>query len=189
MPPPGVSTAVSVLRAPLRKTFRVVIRTAVAEDAAAIAAVHVASWQGAYRGKFPDEVLDGLDVARRTAGWRRYLQQDGQVTFVAEDDDRITGFVHLGAARDDDVDAATGEIIAIYARPEAWGTGTGRDLMAAAVASLRAAGFRSATLWVLESNARARRFYELAGWAPDGATKDDVVAGVPVSEVRYRRAL
>ena len=166
-----------------------VIRAAVAQDAEAIAAVHIASWQGAYRGQFPDEVLDGLDVAQRAAGWRRYLEQDGQVTFVAEDRGRITGFVHLNAARDDDADAATGEVIAIYALPQAWGTGTGRELMAAAVASLRAQGFRAATVWVLDVNVRARRFYELAGWAPDGATKDDVVAGVPVSELRYRREL
>jgi hypothetical protein len=44
-------------------------------------------------------------------------------------------------------------------------------------------------LWVLEGNARARHFYECAGWAVDGARKDDVVAGVPVGEIRYRRDL
>ena len=50
-------------------------------------------------------------------------------------------------------------------------------------------GFRAATLWVLRGNERARRFYERAGWTVDGARKDDVVAGVPVTEVRYRRDL
>jgi RimJ/RimL family protein N-acetyltransferase len=165
------------------------IRPATPADAAAIAAVHVASWQGAYRGQLPDEVLDGLDVERRTAGWQQYLAQDGQATFVAEDEGRVVGFVHLNAARDDDAEPATGEVIAIYALPEAWGTGAGRELMAAALEWLREAGYRTATLWVLDRNARARRFYELAGWEPDGVAKDDVVAGVPVTEVRYRRAL
>ena len=166
-----------------------IIRPATTDDAPAIAAVHVASWQGAYRGQLPDEVLDGLDVGRRTEGWRRFLAEDG-FTFVAEDDDgRITGFAHGNAARDDDADASTGEVFAIYATPTAWGTGAGRALMAAAVDRLRAAGYREAVLWVLDRNARARRFYELAGWAPDGTTKDDVIAGVPVIEVRYRRTL
>jgi RimJ/RimL family protein N-acetyltransferase len=43
-------------------------------------------------------------------------------------------------------------------------------------------------LWVLRDNTRARRFYERAGFAPDGATDVlDRLGGV--TEVRYRRAL
>jgi hypothetical protein len=61
--------------------------------------------------------------------------------------------------------------------------------MAAAAGELAAAGFASATLWVLDSNARARRFYELAGWTADGSSKQADVAGATVTEVRYRRAL
>jgi GNAT superfamily N-acetyltransferase len=65
----------------------------------------------------------------------------------------------------------------------------GRALIAAAVDCLREHGFRSVTLWVLRDNERARLFYERAGWSPDGASKDDVVAGATVTEVRYRRDL
>ena len=50
-------------------------------------------------------------------------------------------------------------------------------------------GFSAATLWVLETNARARRFYESAGWAADGATKTDRRGDIELREVRYRRAL
>lgn len=32
-------------------------------------------------------------------------------------------------------------------------------------------GFASAALWVLEGNARARRFYHAHGWTPDGARR------------------
>ena len=41
---------------------------------------------------------------------------------------------------------------------------------------------------MLEANARARRFYERAGFAPDGARHvlDDLDG---VTEIRYRRAL
>jgi len=40
-----------------------------------------------------------------------------------------------------------------------------------AVAALREAGVETARLWVLEENARARRFYEKRGWRPDGSTR------------------
>jgi hypothetical protein len=42
-------------------------------------------------------------------------------------------------------------------------------------------------LWVLAGNARARRFYEIAGWVADGAERTSEVFGATVSEVRYRR--
>ena len=73
---------------------------------------------------------------------------------------------------------------AIYAHPEHWSTGLGRALLPAAVAAL---GGPPAVLWVLEANDRARRFYERAGWRPDGARKQaDMLGGVQLPEIRYR---
>jgi hypothetical protein len=57
------------------------------------------------------------------------------------------------------------------------------------VECLAAAGYTQATLWVLGTNARARRFYAAAGWAQDGAVLEDASLGVPLAEVRYRRTL
>jgi hypothetical protein len=42
-------------------------------------------------------------------------------------------------------------------------------------------------LRVLPANARARRFYEIAGWVADGTERTMEVLGVVVPEVRYRR--
>jgi len=61
--------------------------------------------------------------------------------------------------------------------------------MDAVTEGLAGAGYRDATLWVLDSNDRARRFYALAGWAEDGAVKTDGSRGFPLREVRYRRTL
>lgn len=111
-------------------------------------------------------------------------------TLVAEQQNGdVVGFAFTTASRDDDGDDGTGEVVAIYAHPDAIGTGAGRELMAAAVAGLRTAGFRSATLWVLDSNTRARRFYERAGFRPDGASKTEDYAGATITELRYRRQL
>jgi GNAT superfamily N-acetyltransferase len=153
--------------------------------------VHVGTWQGAYRGLLPDEHLDALDVARWTAGWQRLLtgERPRAAALVAVADERVVGFVDVVPSRDDDAAADTAEVTSIYVLPAAWGTGAGRALMAAAVDSSRSEGFRAATLWVLRGNERARRFYERAGWSVDGTEKDDVVAGVTVTEVRYRRDL
>ena len=73
--------------------------------------------------------------------------------------------------------------------PAAWDQGIGKQLMAAALGRLGEAEFDQVTLWVLDSNARARRFYEAGGWLADGAVKRDDSFGIPMTEVRYRRSL
>jgi ribosomal protein S18 acetylase RimI-like enzyme len=54
------------------------------------------------------------------------------------------------------------------------------------MADLRQRGYRAAVLWVLESNARARRFYEIAGWRSDGTIQTERSSGVELREMRYR---
>ena len=55
-----------------------------------------------------------------------------------------------------------------------------------AAKELLRAQYRDATLYVLDDNPRARRFYEREGWALDGTTKTGEFLGLPVAEVRYR---
>ncbi|HXB49020.1 MAG TPA: GNAT family N-acetyltransferase [Streptosporangiaceae bacterium] len=78
---------------------------------------------------------------------------------------------------------------AIYLAPDSWGRGLGRELMTAALTYLADLGYDEVTLWVLDTNARARRFYEAAGFRPDGAIKVDDSRSFPLREVRYRRSL
>ncbi|WP_093621956.1 GNAT family N-acetyltransferase [Actinoplanes philippinensis] len=169
------------------------VRHAVPGDAAALAMVHVRTWQAAYAGLIPQDYLDSLDPAQREPGWRQWLaglRPPAAILVQAEAGAPPVGFVAIQPSRDPGADrAVTGEITAIYLLPSHQGTGAGRELMAAATDHLVAAGFRRATLWVLETNTAARRFYEAAGWAPDGASKVDSSWGFPLDEVRYGRTL
>jgi len=162
-------------------------------DAERIAQVHVLSWQVGYRGLLPQPLLDGLHPAQRVPRWTTTLSQaawPARGTLVADDAGDIVGFADLRPTRDDDQDASeVGEIVAFYVLPTVWERGVGRALMSAAVRSLDAAGFTCATLWVLETNQRARRFYARLGWEPDGAVRDEVVGGAPIRDVRYRYPL
>lgn len=170
-----------------------VIRAARVADASQIAVVQVRSWQGAYRGLLPQAYLDGLDPAQRVGRWERSLaeaedRRDG--VLVADASGTLLGFVGYSPSRDGDADPArVGEIDAIYLLPSAWGKGVGRLLMDAALARLAEARFDRATLWVLDSNVRARRFYEAGGWLADEARKIDDSRGFPIAQVRYKRSL
>jgi ribosomal protein S18 acetylase RimI-like enzyme len=157
-------------------------------DAAAIARIHVRSWQAAYRGQLTDDYLDGLRVEDRLEQHRHSLEapMPDWRTWVVEDEDVVVGFAVTGPSQDADADQRTGEVYAIYLEPDRVGTGAGRRLFEHAIEDLRERGFRAATLWVLETNEPARRFYEIAGWKPDGTTTSERVDCEMRPTVRYR---
>ncbi|MEV7277379.1 GNAT family N-acetyltransferase [Streptomyces sp. NPDC093111] len=168
------------------------IREAGPSDAAAVAAVHVHSWRAAYRGLVPDAYLDSLDVGERTEVWRERLSAPGAPTvLVAEEEGGGTvAFSCFRPWSGQEADpSVTAELSALYALPEAWGRGVGRTLLAATGAAMTAAGFREAGLWVLEGNARARAFYEAAGWRPDGTSVAEETGGRVLDELLYRVGL
>lgn len=61
--------------------------------------------------------------------------------------------------------------------------------MRAAVAAMVEAGYRRATLWVLDGNERAQRFYEKLAWTADGAVRVDDRGSFRLRELRYARLL
>jgi len=177
------------------------IRAAVPDDAEEVERLRVAGWQAAYRGILPDDYLNRMrvDGERR----RRHMMEQAateqadteqanteqpsrRVESVAVQGGAIVGWVSGGRCRDADRPGpGQGEIYAIYVLPERWGRGTGRLLMTHAVRALTEAGHRDITLWVLEDNQQARRFYQAAGFQPDGS-RQLLDLGGPAYEVRYQ---
>ncbi len=166
------------------------VREAQLADAEAIAALHLRTWQIAYRGLVPDDVLDAFDVGEWITHRRERLPDPSIHVFVAEADGEVGGFVAVGPSRDGDM-TGEGELYALYVDPKRWGRGLGRALIDAAEGRMRDLGFHEAGLWVLEANARARRFYELAGWSLDEPARKLLATGFArgLTEVRYRRRL
>lgn len=166
------------------------IRAATSADAQTIAEIHVATWRAAYAGVMPPEVLSGLSVERRQSQWQQWLvPAASQRVLVAVDRAEIVGFAAFGPSRDADAGLWTGELYALYVRPDRWGSPAGRGLWAETVAGLARGGLRAMSLWVLDQNPRARRFYEREGAKADGGVKDEVLQGAPVRELRYRLPL
>ncbi len=161
------------------------------DDAEGLARVHVVAWQSAYRGLLDDDFLAGLTVQGRREQWDHLLAESttspttGAGTWVAHDDGAVVGFASAGPSRDEDESPTAWELYGIYVRPDLVGTGVGHRLLDEALAGAPTA---DVTLWVLEGNQTARRFYERAGFSSDGATKNDTIGGRDVVELRYRRA-
>jgi ribosomal protein S18 acetylase RimI-like enzyme len=168
----------------------VVVRSATSADCDEIARVQVATWQAAYAGLLPADFLAAMpdSVGQRAARWRTTLAAGDTTVLVVDANEAGTamaGFVAVGRSRDDDAADDTGELYAIYVDAARWATGLGSALHDAGFAALAAAGYTTATLWVLDTNQRARAFYERHGWSVNCATKHQEIGGVTVNEVRY----
>jgi ribosomal protein S18 acetylase RimI-like enzyme len=172
------------------------IRRAVLDDALSIATVHVRSWKGAYPGLIPQPYLDELSAEGRVGMWEEALAASdwphtGVIVLLGPAshdgaEGAITGFASFCPTRDEDGDSeAVGEIATFYLDPSVFGSGGAELLMSAVLVALGAGHFAQATLWVLSTNARARRFYERRGWRPDGTSKLHDWAAFVATDVRY----
>ena len=155
-------------------------------------------------GIIPDEIIDRVTAPDGGARVRQsFRTRPWQRMIVATPDDEqagVVGYASFGPETDvlgapwphplstDGEERRVAELYALYVRPAWWSTGTGRALMDRVLARSAAAGYSSITLWVLRDNARARRFYERAGFAPDGAT-NVLTSLADVLELRYHQAL
>jgi ribosomal protein S18 acetylase RimI-like enzyme len=165
----------------------VVVRLARAEDAEPIGALHVRAWHWAYRGLMPERLLAAQDPQKRAEMWRGALTKAGtaQRIWLALAGDELVGFAASGPSRDEDAERDCGELYAIYIEERVVGSGVGKTLARKSLVDLASRGFTRATLWVLDSNERGRRFYEAGGWELDSKEKLDARDGVTLRELRY----
>lgn len=152
-----------------------------------IATIHVETWQAAYRGLMPAEFLESLSISDRAKKWQEMLSDanDQTVFLVGLIEDNVQGWASLCKCRDDDANDHWGEVGGIYVHPLAQKRGLGALLMSDGLDLLKKAGYTQATLWVLTSNAAARKFYESKGWRVEGKTKIDKSKGFELHETRY----
>jgi GNAT superfamily N-acetyltransferase len=145
-----------------------------------IAAVHHATVTVVYRGYFPDSPPP--TVAELQAVWITRLADPSAVALLASCDGQPAGSVMACAGPR----FSEGQIVGLHVLPSHWGQGIGGALHDAALDVLSRAGYRSAGLWVIAANQRARRMYERRAWVLCPGAEQDVDGA---AEVRYRREL
>jgi L-amino acid N-acyltransferase YncA len=161
------------------------VSPAIAEDARAIAEIHVEAWRTAYVGIVPADYLASLSVDKREEMWSACIAAGKPELLVAKADGVVTGWLSFGRCRDEGSADTQAEVWAIYVRPAAWSSGAGRSLWLRARELMRAQGFESCSLWVLAQNERAIRFYGAAGFVQDGEPpKTFVLGGAQLQEMQ-----
>ena len=140
------------------------------EDAEEITRLHRRAAQTGFAHIFPPEAPPP-PFEDDLALWQFALGPDaeqGRKAHTVRLDGRIAGVVLAGPDPDD---PPVGHLSRIYVDPTMWDAGVGTALHHAAIADLAGRGFATATLWVLEDNVRARRWYERLGWTQTSGRK------------------
>lgn len=164
------------------------VRPAALGDAKAIAEVHSAAARAAYADILPEDQLRALAPSTREAKWREAIEFSDPQVVVALDGGEIIGFVGFDRSRDPKTPSTTGEIWALYVKPEYWGQGAGVALWDVAREGLEEEGCTKVTSWVPLRNERAIRFHELAGFKREMNTAKTTLLGtVRIEEVRLKR--
>ncbi len=139
------------------------IYPASAQHAQMLNDIHYQSWIMCYRGMIDDHFLDTMDSQR----WTGFFQEALGVILkgaILEVDGKPAGCVTYKISDQPYGDGQVGEIVSFYFLPDFWGKGVSAALMQWVLDRLKEMKCSLASLWVLEQNKRARRFYEKMGF-------------------------
>ncbi len=135
-----------------------VIRPTQKADAHAMSRIYVQTWQNTYLGVLPYEYLSTMSVAKHQQAFLNELKSKQVISFVAEDSNRVIGFITGGHERKGD-GLYSGEIFTLYVLKDHQRRGIGAKLVSALTDRFYQSGIYSMLVWVLKENPY-RRFYE-----------------------------
>ncbi len=159
------------------------VRDARPDDAEAIAAVHVAAWEYAYRGELPDDAIDSR-APKRADYWRACLGEltEAEAVLVVVEDGVVRGFAHCTPSSEAGTDPKREALWrSLYIDPAAIGGGLAHRLRMAGLERLSELGYETVAFWTVASNKRARKFFLST---TTGETRP--VASGANHELRYR---
>ncbi len=168
------------------------IRKATKDNAPKLAEIVAYSWQTAYKGVLPDEVIDEEHTKKRIEKLTKYfiksITNNWCDDFIVNENDVDIGCLSFGLSRDSDKDEYTGELIGLYILGEKRNKGYGCKCLSFVDELSKAKGYTKIILWVLQKNKSAIRFYERYGYTFMGTSRT-VNLGEELIEIRLEKIL
>lgn len=160
------------------------VRFADLNDAKILGYIHSESWKSAYKTIIPSSILDNISSEKREKYFRKALSEKLEEDALIFSENDPVGFLTLGKCRDEDLNNFWGEVWGIYLLASYWNQGIGTELINWGINELKNRGFEKISLWVLEENIIARKFYKKMGFKHDGTVKE-LSIGRSLNECRY----
>lgn len=159
------------------------------DDADTLASINSKSAQRGYKGIIPDDFLkDKFSYERLKKRIFKELDEGSTISCIIYSNDTPAGMLTI--AEDDYKQGDSSEICLwrIYLLPEYWGQHIAGEFIAWITEELKRKGYKKLTLWVVEENTRARKFYEKSGFIHEGEIRI-INPGRELKEYRYVKYL
>lgn len=154
-------------------------------DEEELAYIQTESWNAGFKDILSEDVLQRYtQVNKATEMYRHILDQNIGNGYLLKVEGKPHCIAWWDATREKDMPGYA-ELICIHSLQNQWRKGYGSKMMDAVLHDVAAAGYSKIMLWVFEANTRARRFYEVHGFAANGKAKRSLEA----IEVCYEKNL
>lgn len=147
--------------------------------------IHCEAWKSAYRGIISDDFIQRKNRSRYEK-WRGILSVENRKHYIIRRNGIAVGMISMDLPREV-AEPETYEIFGLYILPEYERMGYGTAAFRFAENRIRETGYRKISLWVLEPNLPARKFYEKLGFTADGAERTSYY-DKPIRLLRYTRS-
>ena len=161
----------------------IVLKKAGAADAKTAAYTHAVAWQQSYRGTFDEAYLLSKSVEVRKQEFISRISADSYFDYLIYKKQIPIGILILEADSKNVL-----EIESLYILEAFRNVGAGSAALAFVVKTAEALGKRKISLWTLECNKRARRFYEQNNFVVTGE-KRTIYRGDSFTQIKSSRLL
>ena len=162
------------------------IRPALPSDCETLANIQVDSYRMAYKGIFPQKILDAFTYEEQEKDWQEWLTEkpEDHILVAEITANEVVGYI-LARPGPTKLPPYDGEVMALHIRSKYQQRGIGRALFLEAARELKAAGSLSLLVWVLERNQPAIRFYERLGGIETGRQAIELENGTSLFELAF----
>ena len=105
------------------------IRLAKTEDSEVLAAIRQRAWDSAYRGIYPDKLIDEFDYNAHAVRFQQQIKQENVWVYAVQSGDSPVGFFVIGTANPSSYKEFNVCLHSLYLLPEYQGKGIGRAAM------------------------------------------------------------
>jgi len=166
-------------------------RIANINDIPQIAKVHLKGKQAAYQDYMPQKYLDKILMKSDKELWKKALKHEASQILVAEKNDTIIGFICFKSLDVTSNFIKTGEVQALYVKPDHLGCGIGSKLLQNILEICISLKYSTVFLWMLVNNEPAKQFYTKHGFKITSKQKENkkILPGVTFQEIQLMRTL
>ncbi|WMJ87447.1 GNAT family N-acetyltransferase [Anaerocolumna sp. MB42-C2] len=163
-----------------------IIRKAAREDASRLAEILIFAKRTSYRSIFKNDYVSFNEMQVLSLALDYQKREEMLDNIYVYDDGIVKGMMNWGKSADSNYPESI-RLYEFYVDPFFQGNGIGTKMMKTLLSQAEAIGAKNIFLWVLEENLKARRFYELFGFASDKTRK--LEEGTDVYILRYFKEL